>query len=70
MRTIDRGKDSNIKCEHCQFFGCVFTDEHPFKYDGDVCRRTMAPKNYWNRCKDFEWRHGLNYKDQTQQTVL
>lgn len=65
MRTIDRSKNSNIKCEHCQFFGHVHVDGHSCTYDGDICRRTMGTKNYWNRCKDFEWRYGLNYKDQT-----
>ena len=45
MRTVDRTKKSNIKCEHCRFFSAT----------GEVCLTTGKRKHYWNKCDDFEW---------------
>lgn len=49
-RPIDQTKKSNIKCEHCKFW-----------YNHDCCKNTNSEhfdtqRNYWNRCKQFEWR--------------
>lgn len=53
MRTIDKSKKSNIKCEHCEYF-------KSFKDAIDICINKESSKygtvNYWNRCKCFEWR--------------
>lgn len=46
MRKVDRSKKSNIKCEHCKFWN----------KEAMICLRHNIPKNYWNRCKDFEWK--------------
>ena len=41
-RKVDKSKKSNIKCKHCAHYPfCVLTGENK--------------KNYWNRCKQFEW---------------
>jgi len=57
MRTLNKSKKSNIKCEHCEWF---FETEET---DNDYCSclNENSPKyehniNYWNRCKCFEWR--------------
>lgn len=44
-RPIDRTKKSNIKCEHCKHWDRKWY----------VCTLTNEDKNYWNRCKRFEW---------------
>lgn len=57
-RPVDKTKKSNIKCEHCKYYNCeklvsVFVLNHiESKY---VCDLTEKPKDYWNRCKNFEW---------------
>lgn len=48
MRTVDKTKKSNIKCEHCN---CCDKD----KQRGYWCPILQEPKNYWNRCKYFSW---------------
>ena len=45
-KPVDRTKKSNIKCEHCK---------HWFKKWG-LCTLTIEYKNYWNLCKEFEWK--------------
>jgi hypothetical protein len=45
-RKVDRTKKSNRKCEHCKYF-------HP---DGACMFHQYELKNYWNVCKDFDWR--------------
>ena len=56
-RKIDKTKKSNIKCEHCKHFDCPI-DEHSF------CMLKEENKNYWNRCKDFEWSKDFDYKEE------
>jgi hypothetical protein len=56
IRKIDKTKKSNIKCEHCSF--CSLIDSYikmPY-----YCRKHQQRKNYWNRCKDFEWDERYN----------
>ena len=50
MRTVDKTKKSNIKCEHCIAFD---------RKSGWCCIQ-QRQKNYWNRCKDFIWHHRYN----------
>ena len=50
-KTVDTTKKSNIKCEHC---------EHWAKEPSYHCMLTGAYKNYWNKCKSFEWRGDKN----------
>lgn len=45
-RPIDKTKKSNIKCEHCRYWNA----------DDGICYLTKEKKNYWNRCKKFEWK--------------
>lgn len=51
-RKVDKSKKSNIKCEHCEAF-----DND--KEDGGWCCVLEKPKNYWNRCKNFIWKHDI-----------
>lgn len=46
MKTVDKSKKSNIKCEHC---------EHWNRETG-YCNKLKNHKNYWNRCRLFEWK--------------
>lgn len=45
-KPVDKTKKSNIKCEHCQHWDRIT----------GICSSQNATKNYWNRCKQFEWR--------------
>ena len=69
-KTVDKSKKSNIKCEHCKHFQrskeemCV-TENHltgtlTFHHPQDKCAVTNETKNYWNRCKNFEWEDKYN----------
>ena len=55
-RQIDKTKKSNIKCEHCRY--ADVNEQRDY-----WCSLHETPKNYWNRCKEFEWKDGLNYAD-------
>lgn len=55
-RPIDKTKKSNIKCEHC-----AYCDKD--KEKGYWCPIFKAPKNYWNRCKFFQWDTKQNFKE-------
>ena len=49
-KPIDKSKKSNIKCEHCN----NWDRKHC------ICTLTNENKNYWNRCKSFEWAESEN----------
>lgn len=49
MKQLDKNKKTNIKCEHCEYFGLLNEGT------AQTCRKTQEKKNYWNRCKEFEW---------------
>lgn len=56
VSSLDKTKESNIKCENCRFFKP--TDKP--KSNGN-CSNSKSPKakdivNYWNRCKCFDWK--------------
>ena len=57
-RPIDKTKKSNIKCEHC-----VYVDKPNEEHDYFWCSLNQIKKNYWNRCKSFNWDIGRNYKE-------
>lgn len=65
MRTVDKAKKANMKCEYCEHLnrpkGTV--------YDDCTCKLTGTPKKYWNRCKRFAWRKNLNYKGEINNAV-
>lgn len=50
-RPIDKTKKSNIKCEHCKHWHKDMNNSGQCK-----CEITNEYKNYWNRCKQFEWK--------------
>lgn len=52
-RPIDKTKKSNIKCEHCKWwaFGGI-------KAPTMMCFKHTCPKEYYQRCKEFEWEEG------------
>lgn len=51
MRTIDKSKKANIKCEYCGNYQTVV----------GRCLVTGEDKNYWQRCKQFVWREDKKY---------
>lgn len=55
VRPIDISKDSNKKCEHCEHWTGYSSE------NAKQCKLNGTTKNYWNRCKNFCWRKGLNY---------
>lgn len=57
MRTIDKSKRSNRKCEHCKHWGGWMTER---------CRKQNKCTNYYNVCKEFEWNPRLAYKDENR----
>ena len=46
---VDTTKQSNRKCEHCEFW-----DRGAMK-----CKKTGEHKYYYHRCKQFQWRADL-----------
>ena len=52
-RQVDKSKKSNIKCEHCE--GWDFDK----KANNGWCCILEKENNYWNRCKNFMWRHDI-----------
>lgn len=48
MRTVNMTNKKNIYCSHCEH--CDFSVRKN-------CRKHDKETNYWQRCKDFEWRH-------------
>ncbi len=65
-RPVYTTKKSNIKCEHCRYFerstDDIYVTENPltgtltYHMPQSKCLKSDIPKNYWNRCKQFEWR--------------
>jgi len=47
-KPVNRTKKSNIKCEHYKHWDRKL----------HMCALTNEDKNYWNRCKRFEWTEG------------
>lgn len=43
-KPIDKTKKSNMKCGNCSHWNAY-----------GMCDLTEETKNYWNRCKEFEW---------------
>ena len=46
-KPLDKTKKSNIKCEHCKNWEKAAFDCY--------CTLNGKSKNYWNRCKQFDW---------------
>lgn len=55
MKNVDVSKRSNIKCEHCEHYG----QPKGNLYDDCFCKISGEKKNYWNRCKQFEWKRSI-----------
>lgn len=49
-RELNKKKKSNIKCEHCQFW-----DKKDYHCKNMISENYNQKKDYWNRCKQFEW---------------
>lgn len=60
-RPINRSKKSNIKCEHCENW--ILPQGIPHSAWDYICRLSGEPKNYWSKCKKFEWRKDREYID-------
>lgn len=54
VRLIDKSNKRNIYCDHCEHYERF--GENP------RCKLTGEVKWYYNRCKRFEWRKSLKYK--------
>lgn len=55
---IDRTKKSNIKCEHCEYWkheADIWTERY-FCFNERSARFSERVTNYWNRCKQFDWK--------------
>ena len=52
-KPIDRTKKSNIKCEHCKFW-CEWS-YYEYYCNNRKSKHYDNQRNYWNRCKQFEW---------------
>ena len=51
-RPIDKTKKSNIYCSHCKFW----CEENKHFYCNNLnSKHCNKQRNYWNRCKQFEW---------------
>ena len=60
-RPLDKSKKSNIKCEHCKFYTGIDDGTSWICHYSFHCANTKSPKfdqpvNYYNRCKEFEWK--------------
>lgn len=56
-RPIDISKDSNKKCEHC---------DNSTGWGTMQCKLNGETKHYWNRCRKFSWKKGLDYINSAQ----
>ena len=56
IRIVDKSKNSNVKCEHCEHWKKITDWEYRCDING-------KKKNYWNRCKNFEWMKTIQGKD-------
>lgn len=48
MKSVNTNNPKNKYCSHCEHCDFAFTRN---------CRLKDKETNYWNRCKDFKWRH-------------
>ena len=56
-KILDKSKKSNIKCEHCiHYEQRQSVDVNSNFIMPYFCKLTNIEKNYWNRCKQFEWK--------------
>ena len=62
MRPIDKSKKANIKCEHCGNW--YSSEKNPIPF----CLLSGETKDYWKRCKHFEWAKNLIYKEAENET--
>ena len=53
-RPVDKTKKSNIKCEHCKYW--LWANIRKDKKVCTVNKPIEKATNYWNRCKQFEWK--------------
>lgn len=54
-RMVDKTKKSNIKCEHCEnWTGYINNEAH--------CRLDGKERDYYQRCKRFQWKDSICYK--------
>lgn len=65
-RPVDKTKKSNIKCEHCKYWGCIepviasmLGEEVSEKCNNDRAESYSKPTHYYNRCKGFEWKENI-----------
>ena len=63
MRTIDKTKKSNIKCEHCEYWNKDSDDFIQNKKTLEImwpCTESGKYKAYYQRCSAFKWHHRYN----------
>lgn len=57
VKPVDKSKKSNIKCEHCKYWGWKLPDgTRVFVCNNIRSIRFNKVTQYWNRCKSFEWK--------------
>lgn len=56
-RPIDKSNKKNIYCDHCEHFSQYGTKNIYY------CKQCGEMRDYWNRCKQFEWKKDALYKE-------
>lgn len=56
MRKVDKSKKSNTRCCNCKFWDGELSDS-------GFCKLYGKNKNYWNRCKNFNWSEDIEDKN-------
>lgn len=57
-RKLDKAKKSNKKCEHCKHWGNDYSCGNVYVCTCGESQFFFQKRNYWNRCKCFEWEEG------------
>lgn len=63
-RPINKSNPKNIYCDHCEYFkqcGKTFYGNPVYRCENPSSPKFEQERNYWNRCKCFEWKKDANY---------
>jgi hypothetical protein len=63
-RPINKSNTKNIYCDHCEYFkqyGKTFYGNPIYRCENTISPKYMLDRNYWNRCKCFEWKEDADY---------
>ena len=63
-KPINKSNPKNIYCDHCEHFKQYSTSKYgtpTYRCENLRSSQFHLEKNYWNRCKCFEWKKDGNY---------